>query len=330
MTFVQNTFQPVNERDGDCRQSLQAKIAVGAVRDWSEAPARSGAWLGHFDQLDVSVDPDGAICWAFMRPHSRPCFTPELLVEIRRFQQVVRKEHERRQQADESTPKYVVLGSRVPAVYNLGGDLALFSECIRAADRQALQSYADLCIEVVYNAAVSLHLPVITIALVQGDALGGGFEAALACNLIIAEKSAKFGLPEVLFNLFPGMGAYNFLSRRLDVARAEKIILSGRVYSADEMQAMGIVDLVVEDGLGEEAVREYVEHNFRRHQAERAVYFARQLVQPVRLSDLRALAELWVDTALNLAETDLRRIDRLANAQNRRKLMLRPVMVAAE
>ena len=127
------------------------------------------------------------------------------------------------------------------------------------------------------------------------------------------------------------MGAYNFLSRRLDVARAEKIILSGRgLFRQTRCRRWALWILVVEDGLGEEAVREYVERNFRRHQAERAVYFARQLVQPVRLSDLQALAELWVDTALNLAETDLRRIDRLANAQNRRKLMQRPVMVAAE
>ena len=88
------------------------------------------------------------------------------------------------------------------------------------------------------------------------------------------------------------MGAYNFLSRRLDSARAEQIILSGRVYTADEMHAIGVVDLVVEDGLGEEAVRDYVERNLRRHQAERAIYWARQRVNPIRLSDLRALVHV--------------------------------------
>ena len=53
----------------------------------------------------------------------------------------------------------------------------------------------------------ALNLPMVTIALVQGDALGGGFECALAHDLIIAERSAKLGLPEVLVNLFPGIGA---------------------------------------------------------------------------------------------------------------------------
>jgi DSF synthase len=283
-----------------------------------------------FEQLDVAIDDDGSTYWAFMRPHARPCFTPELLSEIRLLERAIRQEFHRRQQACEPLLKYVVFGSRVPGIYNAGGDLALFCECIRTRDRERLQRYADLCVDIAYEAATSFDLPVITIALVQGDALGGGFEAALSCNLIVAEKSAKFGLPEVLFNLFPGMGAYNFLSRRLDSARAEQIILSGRVYTADEMHAMGIVNLVVEDGQGERAVQDYVQRHLRRHQAERAVYWARQLVNPVRLSDLRALAALWVDTALGLSEADLRKMTRLAAAQERRRLVGHALATAAE
>jgi DSF synthase len=183
---------------------------------------------------------------------------------------------------------------------------------------------------VVYEAAVSFDLPVITIALVQGDALGGGFEAALACNLIIAEKGARFGLPEVLFNLFPGMGAYNFLSRRLGAAQAERIILSGRIYSADELHAMGIVDLVVEDGLGEDAMRDYIDRNLRRHQAEYAIYWARQLANPVRLAHLRAPAAAWVDAALNLTESELRKLARLTAAQDRRLAGRRLLATAVE
>lgn len=294
----------------------------------------SAALLGHpdrFDQLDLAIDPHMAICWAFMRPHARPCFSPELLRQIRLWQRGLRQEAERRRQSQERSLKYVVFGSRVPGVFNLGGDLGLFSDCIRTADRARLLNYAELCVDVAHDAASAMDLPVITVALVQGDALGGGFEAALACNVIIAEKSAKFGLPEILFNLFPGMGAYNFLSRRLDAARAEKIILSGRVYTADEMHAMGIVDLVVEDGFGEEAVRDYVDHNGRRHSAQRAIYWARQLLNPVRLADLRAIAGLWVDTALGLTEADLRKMGRLAAAQDRRRYHAgNPRAVAAE
>ncbi len=86
--------------------------------------------------------------------------------------------------------------------------------------------------------------------MVHGDALGGGFETVLSCDVVIAERGAKFGLPEVLFNLFPGMGAYSLLCRRLDGARAQKLMLSGRIYTAEELEEMGLVDLVVEPGEG--------------------------------------------------------------------------------
>lgn len=293
---------------------------------WEIAKQPLGHWSGvepavpeQFDQLEIASNPGGTIYWAFMRPRSRPCFTIELLGELRRLQTAIRAEYVRRQNARDRQIKYVVLGSRARGVYNLGGDLAFFAECIKTGHREALQAYADLCIEVVHDAATNLNLPVITIALVQGDALGGGFEAALACNMVIAERSAKFGFPEVLFNLFPGMGAYNFLFRRVGGATAEKMILSGRVYSAEEMHQAGLVDLVVEDGFGEPAVLEYVESNCRRHRAESVIYYARQLINPVRLSDLRRVGEMWVDAALALTESDLQRLARLAAVQERRK-----------
>ena len=290
----------------------------------------AGARKRQFDQLDVQANAPQSVCWTFMQPRARPCFTVELLVGLRRMQRWVRQEYERRENTGASQIKYVVLGSEADGIFNLGGDLGLFTECIRTGNREALANYADLCIDVVYDAAVAMQLPIVTIALVQGDALGGGFEAALACNVIIAERSAKFGFPEVLFNLFPGMGAYNLLSRRLDTRRAEEMILSGRLYSAEEMQALGLVDLIVEDGLGRDAVLDYVARNSRRHPAERAVYHARQLLHPVSLNDLRALSELWVETALALTEADLRRMERLLKAQNRRWLGVVPQAVAAE
>ena len=92
----------------------------------------------------------------------------------------------------------------------------------------------------------------------QGDALGGGFESALASNVVIAEKGVKMGLPEVLFNLFPGMGAYSLLSRRVGTARAEQMILSGRLYTSDELFEMGVVDILAEKGEGEVEVYKYI------------------------------------------------------------------------
>src|SRR6266446_10464889 len=129
--------------------------------------------------------------------------------------------------------------SRTPRVFNLGGDLALFVLLIKARDRDALAHYAKLCIDNMYPRIRSFSCRnLTTISLVQGDALGGGFECALSSDVIVAEESAQMGLPEMLFNLFPGMGAYSLLARRLGVREAERMILSGRLVGARKLHEM--------------------------------------------------------------------------------------------
>src|SRR2546421_680003 len=79
--------------------------------------------------------------------------------------------------------------------------------------------------------------------------------------VIVAEESAQLGFPEILFNLFPGMGAYSFLSRRIGMRAAEELILSGRILPAAKLREMGVVDVVCKDGEGQTAVREWIAHN---------------------------------------------------------------------
>ena len=271
----------------------------------------------HYDDLDLTLDPDGRTLWCYMRPRDCPSFTPPLLRELIGLRRTLQARY-LVPNPDIAVPLYFVGGSRLPRIYNLGGDLAFFTEKIRTQDYEGLQRYAYDCVDVGYHMSVGFNLPIITIALVQGDALGGGFEGALSFNVIIAERSAKFGLPEVLMNLFPGMGAYNFLSRRLDAARAERMIFSGEIYSADELHAMGLVDVVCEDGEGEAAVRDYIARHAKHHMVQRSIRDVRNRVLPLTLKELRDCADIWVDHALRLQESDLRKMERLRAAQHRR------------
>jgi DSF synthase len=172
-----------------------------------------------------------------------------------------------------------------------------------------------------------MGLPLLTIGLVQGDALGGGFESALTNDVIIAERGSRMGLPEVLFNMFPGMGAYSLLCRRLDGVRAQQMILSGRLYEAQELDELGLVDLVVDKGDGPAAVREYLERNRRRHSTLLALSRVRQRCQPVTYEELIDVTDVWVETALGLDEADLRRMEHLIRAQERRHARTRPAPV---
>ncbi len=272
-----------------------------------------------FENLDIVLDTGRRTLWNYMRPtNGLGCFTMELLHDMKAMHRAVRDLDKTTRQTGGDPLLYVVSASRIPGIYNLGGDLALFAQKIRRGERSVMQAYAHACIDVVHSNSIAFDLPLVTIGLIQGDALGGGFECALSYDVIVAERSVKIGLPEVLFNLFPGMGAYSFLSRRLDPMRAEKMILSGRIYTAEELHGMGIVDVLAEDGEGEYAVQAYIDRNTRKHNAYSAVYAARRRVRPVSEQELRDVVDIWVEAALNLTGPDLRKMERLAAAQTKR------------
>jgi DSF synthase len=129
-------------------------------------------------------------------------------------------------------------------VFNLGGDLALFRTAIERRERSTLAHYGRACVDVLYRWWKNANTPLTTIALVQGEALGGGFECALGSSVIVAEEDARMGFPEVLFNLFPGMGAYSFLSRKVGRRTTEELITSGAIYTARQLYDMGVVDVI--------------------------------------------------------------------------------------
>jgi DSF synthase len=96
------------------------------------------------------------------------------------------------------------------------------------------------------------------------------------------------------------------------------MILSGRIYSAPELHALGVVDIVAEDGAGEAAVHDYVRDNERRRNGTQAVFRCRQHFNPVSYDELMNITKIWVDAALRLDERDLRLMNRLVRAQIKR------------
>src|SRR5450631_1585758 len=304
-----------------------AKLAPARERgtaDRSRIGIGAGLASAGYRELDLTINSHDEAIWCFMRPAGPPSFTPTLLRELISVRRTLQRMFANLQPGEAAPIKYFVGGSRIPGIYNLGGDLSFFIECIRARNLEALRNYAHDCVDVAYHMTVGFHLPLVTITLVQGDALGGGFEGALSFNVLVAEKTAKFGLPEILFNLFPGMGAYSFLSRKLDAARAEKMILSGRVYSAEELHEMGVVDVLVEDGQGEEGIREYIDRQAYRHNAYRGVFQMRRRVNTIPKEELIDVVDIWAEHAMRLTEPDLRNMERLASAQLRRVKRLHP------
>ncbi|MCU1158997.1 enoyl-CoA hydratase [Stenotrophomonas maltophilia] len=271
-----------------------------------------------FATIRTEDSADGAAHWLFMHADAatgiRPCCRKDMLDEMWSYMAAITRSPAERHSG---TLRHFVLASDAVA-YNLGGDLDLFTRLIREGNRDLLLSYAQRCVEGVHHLHTGFGGDVRSIALIQGDALGGGLEMALACHTIVAEEGSGLGLPEVLFGLFPGMGAYSFLCRRVSPHLAEKIILDGRVYSAEEMHAIGVVDVLVKKGEGRAAVEELIRQQQRTPQSYLAMNAARSIAQPVSYDELLEITKVWVDSALALGDRSLRTMDRLIKAQTRR------------
>ncbi len=277
----------------------------------------SGLEFSFSPQLRVNFDRQTRAIWSRWAPEPRACFNPALLSSIRSYYDFLAASSGQITCCGEDHPiEYAVLASDAPGVFNLGGDLDLFRQLIDARDRAGLLRYGRACIDVLYRNYISHDLPLTTISLVQGECLGGGFEAALSSDVIIAERSARFGFPEILFNMFPGMGAYSFLERRIGQRQAEEVLTSGKIYSADEMVALGVIDTAVDDGQGETEVASLIKRRARSRNGLSALAAVRRRVHRIDFDELLDIVQIWVDSALRLNPRDLKLMQRLVTRQN--------------
>ena len=279
------------------------------------SPRREIKQQSEFSQFSTRYEPETRSIWCWMQPEPRPCLNTRLIDELFEFQLQLTSTYKNQDAGTVWPFRYLVLASKIPGVYNLGGDLELFKQHILSGDKQALREYAHKTVNLVVRNINNLDLPITTIALVQGQALGGGFETALSSDVIIAERSARLGFPEMLFNLFPGMGAYNLLTRRIGSALAERIILSGESYTAVELHEMGVIDVLADDGQGVLVAKDYMKSRDHAHNTIRSIKKIRQKVHPISRDTLLEIVDIWVDAAMALSEKDMAKMDRVLQLQ---------------
>ena len=267
---------------------------------------------GPLSQMSAWYEAERNVMWMMLHAHPRPCFNPELLADISNLVRAAKRS---------GLPiDFWVTGSTVPGLYNVGGDLSYFARHIRAGDRGALMAYARSCIDAVYQAMTGFGVDAISIALVEGTALGGGFEAALAHEYVLAQKGAKLGFPEIAFNLYPGMGAYSLVARKAHMRLAEQLISTGESFSAEWHQEKGLVDLVFEPGDAYIATRTFIDSIRPKLNGIHAMLRARRRVLPITKSELLDITEDWADSAFQLEEKDLAYMERLVTLQNKRSV----------
>lgn len=271
-----------------------------------------------YPELVTRFDSANGVLWTFVNQSEVPCVTNELLENLLHHHKAINNcSGQIREDSSVFDIRYSVMASLTPNVFNLGGQLALFRKLIDRKDKAGLMAYATKCIDVIFPRMCRFDSPLSTITLIQGDALGGGLEAALASDIVIAERQCQMGFPEILFNLFPGMGAYSLVARKVGTRHAEKMMLSGKIYSAQELHEIGLVDVLAEEGEGVQAVHDFVKKQERRANGFQAIQRVRQRFNPVTYQELIDVTTIWVESALKLTEKDLKVMDRLVRSQEK-------------
>ena len=269
--------------------------------------------------LQITYDQNSRAVWVEFKYQHRPCFSRGLLDDLSTVQRVIKQiVRTGYRQGQSNRLLFQIIASTDKRVFNLGGDLAYFIRLIGAGNRDGLRQYAKNCIDIQYTSVMHYGVPFTTLAMVEGTALGGGFEAALSANILIAETRARFGFPEVTFGMFPGMGALSLLIRRINPAMARRLIMDHRVYTASELYELGVVDILVQDGQGRKAAADYMRRNISKVHGLHGFQAAVDRILPVTYDELNDIVELWVDNALQLSEKNRRLMAYFARAQTKR------------
>eukprot|EP00744_Colponema_vietnamica_P007913 GILI01011333.1.p2 GENE.GILI01011333.1~~GILI01011333.1.p2 ORF type:complete len:286 (+),score=73.36 GILI01011333.1:59-916(+) len=175
---------------------------------------------------------EGIAVFSISRPESKNALGKVLMSQFKEALQSVR--------FDKSV-RVVLLRSTVDGVFCAGADLkerAKMTPPEVAAFVTGLRStFSEL-----------ENLPMPTIACIEGAALGGGLELAMSCDLRVASRSAKFGLPETSLAIIPGAGGTQRLSRLIGVSKAKELVFTARRFSPEEAEKLGVINHLTEQG----------------------------------------------------------------------------------
>lgn len=261
------------------------------------------------NNLKIKIDDEFKILWVGIDLQDKLCYSMSFLDNLTHVKELIvyfiKKEN----------IKYVVAYSLNKGVWNLGGDLEFFVNCIRSNNKKSLTEYAYKCIDLVYNYNSNYEMDVFSTCVVQGNAFGGGFESALSGNFIIAEESAKFSFPEVIFGTFPGMGAYSFLTKKVGFNKANEIINSNKTYTSKEILDLGIINEMCDDGMGISTMKSLIRNGDMEKYISNPFL---NICNKVSKQELLDVVNVWLDKAFTLSEDNLDRMLKLANFQKRK------------
>jgi enoyl-CoA hydratase len=188
----------------------------------------------------------------------------------------------------------LILYSTRPAGFSAGADLRELYQRSQAMDKAAAARGVREFLERIHAVMNALDsLPLTTIAAVHGVTFGGGFELALVCDIIIADRMARFCFPELRLGLIPGFGGIPRLKRDLGNAVVRDLLLTGRSFNVMKAQQVGLVSQIAAEGESLRVARATASQVGKFDRATSAA--AKKFVKPIPYEELRREIDIFCD-----------------------------------
>lgn len=256
------------------------------------------------ENINVIVDLENKILWLFIGNENELHYS---FITISNFYNSI---NEITSIVVKNQIKTIIMKSPNKKVWNMGGDLEFFIKCIKEGKKNSLYEYAYNCITIVHTISNAFNSNAVVIALVQGNAYGGGFECALAADYIVSESHVKYSFPESIFGSFPGMGAYSFLTRKVGYEKANDMICSNKRWNTKELVEMNIVHSIFK-GDDQEIIRLIQKDIFKSKDV-----FSKICCIP-SLAELKTIVDKWLSKTINLEKDKINFMEKLIKAQKR-------------
>jgi enoyl-CoA hydratase/carnithine racemase len=188
----------------------------------------------------------------------------------------------------------LIIYSEIPAGFCAGADLRELYERSHAMEKSVAASGVREFLERIHHVMNTIDAaPITTIAAVHGVTFGGGFELALVCDLIIADRMARFCLPELRLGLIPGFGGIPRLKRDLGNSVIRDLILTGRSFNATKAQSIGLVSQVVAEGEALRVARATAAQIAKFDKATNAA--AKKFIKPIPYEELQQEIDIFCE-----------------------------------
>jgi enoyl-CoA hydratase/carnithine racemase len=209
----------------------------------------------------------------------------------------------------------VIIYSTLPSGFCAGADLRELYRRSHQVDRKAAVEGVREFLERIHRVMNIIDAsPLTTLAAVHGVTFGGGFELALVCDLIIADKMARFCFPELRLGLIPGFGGIPRLKRDLGNGVVRDLLLTGRSFNATKAQQIGLVSQVVGQGESLRAARATAAQLGKFDRSTSIV--AKKFIKPIPYDDLKIEIDLFCELYVQPAvEAGLRKFVESKDAQ---------------